>query len=215
MPFKIKVLSLAVISFLLTIGCSQQETAPAPKPKPSPPSPPNPTTHNQTPSSPHQPSKPIKKPVQVNAKKRALVLEIKKRALEGKILHYRFVCGKSLIDTDIHQALGKPDTSESAGKGIYDTYKQKGLAFGFNKGSQVFDIRSYTAEIRKLTYQDISETLGPPASFSRIGHQKILVYKLNSKYELKFIFNEPVSGSTHLDHYSVFYPQGAVNYMAG
>ncbi|MBA4543299.1 MULTISPECIES: YjgB family protein [Thermoactinomyces] len=213
MPFKRKVFSLAVISFLLITGCTGHEKAPTPEPKPAPPASSVPPSHQQTPSP--QQSTPGDKPAPINAKNKALVLEIKQRAQQGKILHYRFICGKSLIDSDVHQALGNPDTTESAGKGIYDTYKKQGLAFGFNHGLQIFDIRSYSAEIQKLTYRDITETLGRPSSVNSISHQKILVYKVNSKYQLKFIFNEPISGSTHLDHYSVFYPPAAVNNMAG
>ncbi len=36
----------------------------------------------------------------------------------------------------------------------------KNVVFGFNKGSQVFDVRSYHAELKLITLQEIEKALG-------------------------------------------------------
>ena len=40
---------------------------------------------------------------------------------------------------------------------MYATFTNKNIVFGFNKGSQVFDVRSYHAELKLITLQEIEK----------------------------------------------------------
>ncbi|WP_390621929.1 DUF4309 domain-containing protein [Paenibacillus thiaminolyticus] len=37
---------------------------------------------------------------------------------------------------------GEPDKDEFAGQGMYATYEKRHIVFGYNKGMQLFDVRS-------------------------------------------------------------------------
>lgn len=86
------------------------------------------------------------------------------------------------------------------------------IVFGFNKGSQVFDVRSYHAELKLITLQEIEKALGKPSSVKENGEDKIYVYKVNNQYELKFVIPKSTG---KVDHISVFSPEDSINKMAG
>jgi hypothetical protein len=113
---------------------------------------------------------------------------------------------------EIEKSWGKPDVNETAGKGIYATYKEKGITFGYNKGMKVFDVRSYADELHAITLKQIEQALGKPDETAVSGEDDIYVYQVNEQYQLKFII--PQSGKG-VDHISVFSPSDAKNNMAG
>lgn len=113
---------------------------------------------------------------------------------------------------DVEADFGKADTQESAGKGIYATYNDKHVVFGFNKGNVIFDVRSNDSTLQKLTLKEIEGTLGKPNDTTVNGEDKIYIYKANDQYQLKFII--PNSTGT-VDHISVFSEQDSHNNMAG
>lgn len=95
---------------------------------------------------------------------------------------------------------------------MYATFTNKNVVFGFNKGSQVFDVRSYHAELKLITLQEIEKALGKPSSVKENGEDKIYVYKVNNQYELKFVIPK---WTGKVDHISVFSPEDSINKMAG
>ncbi|WP_411830550.1 YjgB family protein [Paenibacillus odorifer] len=132
-------------------------------------------------------------------------------AKKGKVPGVKYAAHTGLID-EVEADWGKPDQQESAGKGIYATYTDKHVVFGFNKGSLIFDVRSSDSALQKLTLKQIEATLGKPDATKVNGDDKIYTYQANDQYQLKFII--PSSTGT-VDHISVFSEQDSFNNMAG
>ncbi|MDK2805873.1 MAG: hypothetical protein PWQ94_1037 [Thermoanaerobacterium sp.] len=136
-------------------------------------------------------------------------------AKEGKVINCDFVTGKTTID-DIEKVYGTPDKQEyiSSAKGTYTTFTDKGLVFGFNKGMQVFETRSFDGRLKAISKSDIEKVLGEApykATISGTPSQTVLGYTMNSDYKLEFV----ISNTTNLvDHVNVLYPRATVNSMA-
>lgn len=137
--------------------------------------------------------------------------ELLQLAKQGKVPGVEYAAHSGLID-DVEAAWGEPDTKESAGKGIYSTYAGKHVVFGFNKGSQIFDVRSSASDLQKLTLKQIEEVLGKPDATSVNGSDDIYIYQAGKQYQLKFIIPD-LTGT--VDHISVFSKQDSINNMAG
>ncbi|MEK4290708.1 MULTISPECIES: YjgB family protein [Paenibacillus] len=137
--------------------------------------------------------------------------ELLELAKKGKVPGVKYAAHTGLID-EVEADWGKPDQQESAGKGIYATYTDKHVVFGFNKGSLIFDVRSSDSTLQKLTLKQIEATLGKPDDTKVNGDDKIYTYQANDQYQLKFII--PSSTGT-VDHISVFSEQDSFNNMAG
>ncbi|WP_342714708.1 YjgB family protein [Bacillus paramycoides] len=147
----------------------------------------------------------------INQKSINHVKDLLELAKEGKVPNVPFAAHTGDIE-EIEKAWGKADKTEQAGNGMYATFTNKNVSFGFNKGSQVFDVRSYHAELKSITLQDIEKALGKPTSVKINGEDKIYVYKVNNQFELKFIIPESTG---KVNHISVFSPEDSINKMAG
>ncbi|MBF7152566.1 MULTISPECIES: DUF4309 domain-containing protein [Bacillus] len=147
----------------------------------------------------------------INQKSINQVKELFELAKEGKVPNVPFAAHTGDIE-EIEKAWGKADKTEQAGNGMYATFTNKNVSFGFNKGSQVFDVRSYHAELKLITLQDIEKALGKPTSVKVNGEDKIYVYKVNNQFELKFIIPKSTG---KVNHISVFSPEDSINKMAG
>ncbi|MCA0755293.1 YjgB family protein [Paenibacillus sp. N4] len=132
-------------------------------------------------------------------------------AKQGKVPGCSYAAHTALYD-DIEKAWGKADRNESAGKGMYATYEDKGITFGYNKGMIVFDVRSYAEELHVITLEDIEAALGKADETTVNGSDDIYTYEVNGQFQLKFIIPEAGGGVGHI---SVFSPQDAKNNMAG
>ncbi|MCC3371609.1 YjgB family protein [Cohnella sp. REN36] len=137
--------------------------------------------------------------------------ELMKLAKEGRVPGIDYAAHSGLID-DVERDWGKADATETAGKGIYATYGKHRAAFGFNKGSQIFDVRSSDPQLQALTLKEIEHSLGKPTSTAKNGDDAIYVYQANKQFQLKFVIPKKTG---KVDHISVFSPQDAVNNMAG
>ncbi|MBE7096868.1 YjgB family protein [Bacillus cereus] len=147
----------------------------------------------------------------INQKSINHVKELFELAKEGKVPNVPFAAHTGDIE-EIEKAWGKADKTEQAGNGMYATFTNENVSFGFNKGSQVFDVRSYHAELKSITLQEIEKALGKPASVKVNGEDKIYVYKVNNQFELKFIIPKSTG---KVNHISVFSPEDSINKMAG
>ncbi|MFD2329038.1 YjgB family protein [Cohnella sp. GCM10020058] len=147
----------------------------------------------------------------VSAEVAAQLKELMKLAKEGKAPGISYVAHDSLID-DVKKDWGKPDSDDMAGKGFYAVYSKHHAAFGYNKGSQLFDIRSSDAKLQKLTLLQIEQTLGKPSSTSKNGDDTIYVYETGNEFQLKFVIPKSTG---KVDHISVFSKTGSRNNMAG
>ncbi|MFC3798959.1 YjgB family protein [Cohnella sp. GCM10012308] len=150
-------------------------------------------------------------PTKVSAEVAAEIKELMKLAKEGKAPGISYVAHDSLID-DVKKDWGKPDSDDMAGKGFYAVYSKHHAAFGYNKGSQLFDIRSSDAKLQKLTLLQIEQTLGKPSSTTKSGDDTIYVYETGNEFQLKFAIPKSTG---KVDHISVFSKTGSFNNMAG
>ena len=132
-------------------------------------------------------------------------------AKKGKVPGISFAAHTDLID-DVEKAWGKADKTEAAGKGLYATYSKKNAVIGFNKGSQIYDVRSSDPKLQTLTLKQIEQTLGKPSDTTKNGDDAIYSYKANDQFQLKFIIPQ---SSGKVDHISVYSPKDSVNNMAG
>ncbi|MEK3986776.1 YjgB family protein [Paenibacillus sp. FSL K6-3166] len=137
--------------------------------------------------------------------------ELLELAKKGKVPGVEYAAHTGLID-EVEADWGKPDQQEPAGKGIYATYTDEHIVFGFNKGSLIFDVRSSDTALQKLTLKQIESTLGKPDDTKVNGEDKIYTYQANDQFQLKFI----IPNSTgKVGHISVFSEQDSINNMAG
>jgi len=147
----------------------------------------------------------------------ALLKEIKTLAGEGRVINSDFAA-KSTVIEDVEKKLGKPDKKDwiAAAKGTYATYPKENLAFGFNKGSQVFEVRSFDSKIKQISLSKVKEIFGTPDYNVKVGGEAILGYVVGKEFKLLLVFPEPTNQNSNpvMDHYSVLYPQGTVNSMA-
>ncbi|OBZ12418.1 MULTISPECIES: YjgB family protein [Bacillales] len=202
------------ISFAIALSltaCSNNETSADPTPPPA----------TEAPS--EQPSpKPSQQPSETagsgnagqevgGTKVSELISSIYDSAKVGKVPGSSYAAHETLFD-DIEAKWGKADSSDSAGKGIYATYKDKGFAFGYNKGMIVFDVRSYADELHAITLKDMEIALGSAEEKTVNGTDEIYTYQVNKQYQLKFIIPEATG---KVDHISVYSPADTKNNMAG
>jgi len=132
-------------------------------------------------------------------------------AKSGKVPDIAFAAHTNLID-DVEKSWGAADKKDSAGSGIYAVYSKKHAVIGFNKGSQIFDVRTNDPKWQTLTLQQIQQTLGQPQDTKVNGEDTIYIYKTGNQFQLKFIIPKSTG---KVDHISVFFPQDSVNNMAG
>ncbi|HCF49011.1 MAG TPA: hypothetical protein DER60_01930 [Syntrophomonas sp.] len=146
----------------------------------------------------------------------ALLQEIARSAQAGKVINCDFAVKSTTFD-DIEKTWGEPAQLQYVGaaKGTYATYADRKIVFGFNKGMQVFEVRTSAGEVQKLASGDVKEVLGEPVMFRTLGSQQMFGYQAGD-YRLEFVFNPPADGRSEpaVDHINVFYPAGTVNMMA-
>ena len=107
--------------------------------------------------------------------------------------------------------MGKADKTEQAGNGCTQLLQIKMFPSVLIRITS-FDVRSYHAELKSITLQEIEKALGKPNSVKGNGDDKIYVYKVNNQFELKFIIPKSTG---KVNHISVFSPEDSINKMAG
>lgn len=132
-------------------------------------------------------------------------------AKNGQVNGIPFKADTGLID-DVEKDWGKSDKTDFAGKGMYATYAKKHAVIGFNKGSQIFDVRSDAPELQTLTLKQIEAALGKADKVTKNGSDTIYTYEAGKTFELRFIISKD-TGKVH--HISVYAPKDTINNMAG
>jgi hypothetical protein len=112
-----------------------------------------------------------------------LIKELMTLAKQGKVPDVKYGAHTGMMD-DVVKAWGDADKQEVAGKGLYATYNKKNVVFGFNKGEQIFDVRSSDPSLQSLTLKEIEHTLAKPANITVNGDDTIYIYKANAQYQL-------------------------------
>lgn len=146
-----------------------------------------------------------------------LILNIMDLARQGKIINCEFPVKTTTLD-DVEAKWGDADNTAAipAAKGTYSTYSAKNVVFGWNKGMQIFEARSFDSRIKVISLEDLTRNFGAPPYDVRFNGQEIIGYTAGTDYKLLFVLSPTtdVNPNPRLDHYSVLYPQGTVNSMA-
>lgn len=153
-------------------------------------------------------------PAFAEANAKALLKSISNLAGQGWVLNASYTTGEDTIDA-VEAEWGTADSSDyvASAKGTYYTYAKEKVAFGVNKGMQIFEIRSYDARLSKIRLQDVTAYFGEPDHLTRSKTELFISYKITDDLNVKFVF--PRAGKNPaVSHYCVFYPAGTINMMA-
>lgn len=138
------------------------------------------------------------------------------RAKFGKVINSDFSAKKDTI-IKVEEKLGyaKEQQYIAEAKGEYSSYPLNKLSFGFNKGCQIFEIRSFDDSFKTISLKTLKECFGEPDHLTVTKNEHIVGYKVNDEFKLLFVFkNGKDESKMMLDHYSVFYSDGTRNNMA-
>jgi hypothetical protein len=146
----------------------------------------------------------------------AMLLNMMQLAKKGKVINCEFPVKTSNFG-DIENKWGKADKTEwiQSAKGTYSTYLKKNVAFGWNKGMQIFEVRSFDNRLKTISLSKVKEIFGTPAYDSKTNNQEIIGYKAGSEFKIEIVFYKTKGNNNPIiDHYNVLYPAGTVNSMA-
>lgn len=158
------------------------------------------------------------KPLQITQASDAtttLLLNMMQSAEQGKVINSEFPVKTTSIDT-VKTAWGKPDQTDyvAAAKGSYATFGNHNVVFGFNKGNQIFEVRSIARlQFARITQNKAKEVLGISVYDTTYNGQEIIGYPAGAEFKIEMVF--PQSTTTNpdppMDHYNVLYPEGTAN----
>ena len=146
-----------------------------------------------------------------------LLQNIKQLAEQGKVMNSVFPVKTTAME-NVKSQWGEPEKTEwvAAAKGNYATYSYHAIVFGFNKGTQIFEVRSFDKQLQNISLTKTKEVFGTPAYDVKVNGEEIIGYTAGQEFKIEFVFPQPTSGNSDpvIDHYLVLYPQGTVNSMA-
>lgn len=150
-----------------------------------------------------------------SASSNALILQTLQLAKQGKAPGLPFADAADGID-QVQSAWGNASSQDATGAGTYWVYSSHKAVFGFNKGDQLFDVRSSASDLQAVTLDQITAALGQPGFQRHTSTQTIITYLAGGDFQLRWILPLPTAShpNPHVDHISVFYPWGTVNMMA-
>ena len=110
-------------------------------------------------------------------------------AKQGKVINCDFSAQTNTLE-DVEKSWGKADHSDwvAAAKGTYATYTGHNVVFGINKGEQIFEVRSFSSQIKAVPLDAAKKALGVPAHDVKVNGQEIIGYKANSTFNLELVF---------------------------
>ncbi|KRE56707.1 YjgB family protein [Paenibacillus sp. Soil750] len=216
---KTTIYTLILSTMLLATACSSTQEPASNTTTPSPSSSPSPTTTPATTSVASPTASPSAAPTASTVPSSSTsastvskqIKDMFELAKSGKVSGIPFAANTGLTE-DVEKLWGKADKTESAGSGIYATYSKKNAVIGYNKGSQIIDIRSNDSKLHTLTLSQIEQALGKPTDTKVNGDDTIYIYKASQEFQLKFIIPK---SSGKVDHISVFDTVHSINNMAG
>ncbi|MFJ5770594.1 beta-N-acetylhexosaminidase [Psychrobacillus sp. NPDC093180] len=130
-----------------------------------------------------------------------LVFEL---ASKGQVLDVPFIAGETGIQ-EVYELWGESASKSELSTAIYEEYPSKKATIG-HQSDIVFDIRTYTEAIQQISLKDIEKVKGEEDAikYDELG-QLILVYEVESNYQLKWIIQKPTENEANpkVDHISV------------
>lgn len=157
------------------------------------------------------------KPIKQDSSQKILLDNIRNLAKVGKIINCDFQV-KSTVIEDVEKKWGKADKTDwvPKAKGNYATYSKYNVVFGFNKGTQIFEVRSFDSSLKKISLSMVKKEFGTPEYDVKYNGEEIIGYKVGEEFKVLFVFPQltKTNNDTLMDHYSVLYPRGTLNNMA-
>lgn len=148
---------------------------------------------------------------------KVLLDSIKSLAKQGKIINCNF-SAKSTVIEDVEKEWGKANKADwvPKAKGTYATYSKYNVVLGFNKGSQIFEVRSFDSRLKQMSLSMVKKAFGTPEYDVKFNGEEIIGYTAGQEFKILFVFTQTKKDSNDflMDHYSVLYPKGTVNMMA-
>ena len=145
-----------------------------------------------------------------------LLVNMKQMAEHGKVINSAFSV-KTTIMEDVKREWGEPDKTDwvAAAKGNYATYSNQAIVFGFNKGSQIFEVRSFDKQLQKISLAKTKEIFGTPVLDVKFNGEEIIGYTSGPEFKMEFVFPLPTANDPNpmMVHYLILYPKGTVNNM--
>ncbi|WP_066309563.1 polysaccharide deacetylase family protein [Bacillus sp. FJAT-29814] len=130
------------------------------------------------------------------------VQEIVSLAKTGHVVNNPFAAHQSTI-LQVKNAWGEPEQVDQVENRYYATYPAKHAVFGYTEDGQIEDVRSYDPSIQVFTFTEIKQYMEDPTRVTTNGNEKIIMYKLNEDYQLKWILSNQSGKVDHLAVYSL------------
>ncbi|MCC3357898.1 beta-N-acetylhexosaminidase [Bacillus sp. REN16] len=122
-----------------------------------------------------------------------LVKEVYSLAEKGKVPQTSFIAGQTKLE-EIQELWGEPQTIDNTSIGDFMVYPDHDVTIGI-KDQLAFDIRSNASSLTGIHLDDIKNTLGEPDEVryyqDKNVNQTILIYQVNSTFQLKWILPKP------------------------
>lgn len=207
-----------ITAFVLTllVGCSPSNSQSQNPPSQTDSATQTPSSNQSTQPSPSPQTTPSSS-TQATNPSQGLLLNMKKLAEQGKVINCDFPAKTSVLE-DVKKKWGEPDKIDwvPAAKGNYATYSSHVSVFGFNKGMQIFEVRSFDKQLQLLSLTMTKEVYGTPAYDVKVNGEEIIGYTAGQEFKIELVFPQPTNSNPDpmMDHYLVLYPQGTVNSMA-
>ncbi len=146
-----------------------------------------------------------------------MLLNMMQLAKQGKVINCNFAAKTTNMDA-VSKQWQQADKSIyiASAKGTYATYGHHNMVFGYNKGLQIFEVRSYDTRLKNISLSKVKQVLGTPAYDSKTSSEEIIGYKAGTEFKIEMVFLRPTANNTNpvIDHYNVLYPNGTINSMA-
>lgn len=147
-----------------------------------------------------------------------MLLNMMQLAKQGKIINCNFAAKTTNMDTIIKEwQQADKSVYVASAKGTYATYGYHNVVFGYNKGLQIFEVRSYDNRLKNISLNKVKQVLGTPAYDSKTSSEEIIGYMAGTEFKIEMVFSRATSSNPNpvIDHYNILYPSGTVNSMAG
>ncbi|MBY0147613.1 polysaccharide deacetylase family protein [Neobacillus niacini] len=130
-----------------------------------------------------------------------LLNKINEKAKLGLVEKCEFSALDSTMD-QVKSQWGEPDKVDRAGSGYYAVYENRDITFGYNENGQIFDVRSYSPYLQKITFDWIEKSFGDPVKKTELEGENIYTYQVNDDIQLKFIISKQTKAVDHISVYN-------------
>ncbi len=138
----------------------------------------------------------------------SIMQNIVRLAEAGKVPDVSFTAGET-EQQEVQQQWGESQNVAEIGNEKYEDYIAQDVTIGY-QNELAFDIRSFKADIQRIHLADIKSSMGEPTESryyqDEATNQIILVYQVNSTYQLKWIIPKPTETDSNpsVHHISVY-----------